>query len=79
MAPSPPSPPTCSSSPALVVLELKVETAAGIEGVEVKRPALVTSASALLVFGVQRILARVKLLSHFWKGDRKNEGTRLRL
>lgn len=49
-----------------VVLELEVEAAARLEGVKVERPLLVPS-SSLLVLWVQRILASVELLSHFWK------------
>lgn len=49
-----------------VVVELEVEAAARLEGVKVERPGLVPS-SSLLVLWVQRILAGVELLSHFWK------------
>lgn len=50
-----------------VVLEFEVEAAARLEGVKVERPGLVPSSSPLLVLWVQRILAGVELLSHFWK------------
>lgn len=49
-----------------VVLEFEVEAAARLEGVKVERPGLVPS-SPLLVLWVQRVLAGVELLSHFWK------------
>lgn len=48
----------------LVLVEFEVEAATGLERVEVERPAL-SSASTLLVFRVQGILACVKLLPHF--------------
>lgn len=57
-----------SSCSCLVVLELKVE-ASRLEGVEVEGPPVppVSAAAApLLVLRVQRILAGVKLLPHFW-------------
>ncbi len=70
---NPPLPfPQCSQpfivfvkSCSLVVVELEVEAATRLEGVEVERPAL-SSTFALLVFRVQRILAGVELLPHFW-------------
>lgn len=66
-------------SSSLVLVELEVEAAAGLEGVEVERPALSpASTSALLVFWVQGILTCVKLLPHFWQDDGKNGGTNLR-
>ena len=54
------------SSSLSVVLEFKVEAAARLEGVKVERPGLFSS-SSLLVLWVQRILAGIELLSHFWK------------
>lgn len=61
----------------LVVVELEVEAASWLKGVEVERPGL-SSTSALLVFGVQWILACVKLLPHFWQNNEKKRGTSLR-
>lgn len=55
----------------LVVLELEVEAASRLKGVEVERPALLSSASTLLVLRVQRILAGVKLLPHFCQKQRQ--------
>lgn len=49
-----------------VVLEFEMEATARLEGVKMERPGLVPP-SSLLVLWVQRILASVKLLSHFWK------------
>lgn len=57
--------------PPLVVLELEVEAAAGLEGVEVEGPALLSPASALLVLWIQGILARIELLPHFWRDNGK--------
>lgn len=58
-------------SSSLVMVELEVEAAAGLKGVEVERPGLFSSSSTLLVFWVEGILPCVKLLPHFWQ-DRKN-------
>ena len=56
----------------LVLVELEVEAAARLEGVKVEGPGgSSSSSSALLVFRVQGILARVKLLPHFWQDDGK--------
>lgn len=51
----------------LIVLELEVEVAAGLEGVKVERPGPLSAAAALLGLRVQGILACVELLPHFWK------------
>lgn len=53
----------------LVVVKLEVEAPARLEGVKVEGPGLLSSATALLVFGVQRILTGVKFLPHFWKDN----------
>lgn len=52
-------------------MELEVEAAAGLEGVEVERPGLFPP-SPLLVLWVQRIFAGVELLPHFWEGKRRD-------
>lgn len=52
---------------ALVVLELEVEAASRVKGVEVMRPAVSSSPPTLLALWVQGVLTRVKLLPHFWK------------
>lgn len=56
----------------LVVLEFEVEASARLEGVKVERPRLFPSSPSLLVLRVQRILASIELLSHFWKEKRRD-------
>lgn len=57
--------PEFSPASSLVVVKLEVEAPARLEGVKVEGPGLLSSAAALLVFGVQRILTGVKFLPHF--------------
>lgn len=59
-------------SASLVMVELEVEAAAGLKGVEVERPGLFSSSSSLLVFWVEGILSCVKLLPLFWNENEKN-------
>lgn len=56
----------------LVVLEFEVEASARLEGVKVERPRLLPSSPSLLVLRVQRILASIELLSHFWTEKRRD-------
>lgn len=54
------------------MVELEVVVAAGLEGVEVEGPSLatLTPSSTLLALWVQGVLARVKFLTHFYRGWR---------
>lgn len=54
-------------SSTLVVVELKMEATARLERVKVEGPGLLSTATTLLVFRVQWILARVEFLPHFWR------------
>lgn len=63
-------------SRSVVLLELEVEAAPRLKGVEGERPAVSsTVSSTLLVLRVQGILTRVKLLPHFWKDSWNPGGT----